>query len=61
MSLDELTDNEKTAEILPISVQQLYVLSQLGKSGEAEALAATLSTQEYVGYVIDMRTSLTGL
>lgn len=38
-SSDELLDQEKAAEILPICVQQLYVLSMLGKTEEAEKIA----------------------
>ncbi|KAL9634812.1 MAG: hypothetical protein Q9164_003860, partial [Protoblastenia rupestris] len=45
MSLDELSDQEKTAEILPISVQQLYVLTKLGKVEDAEKLASEISIQ----------------
>lgn len=37
-SLDELSDDEKRAEVLPIMVQQAYVLTKLGKLEEAEAL-----------------------
>jgi signal recognition particle subunit SRP72 len=36
---DELTEEDKAAELLPIMVQQLYVLLRLGKSEEAEKLA----------------------
>ncbi|KAK4694196.1 signal recognition particle subunit SRP72, partial [Lecanoromycetidae sp. Uapishka_2] len=45
-ALDELTDQEKTAELLPISVQQLYVLSKLGKNEEAEKLASDISVED---------------
>ncbi|MCJ1246049.1 Signal recognition particle core component [Trapelia coarctata] len=45
-SSDELSDGEKTAELLPISVQQLYVLSLLGKLEQAEALAAEIAVEE---------------
>ncbi|CZT06961.1 hypothetical protein WAI453_012809 [Rhynchosporium graminicola] len=37
-ALDELSDEEKRAEILPIMVQQAYVFTKLGKLEEAEAL-----------------------
>ncbi|KAG4425626.1 hypothetical protein IFR04_001323 [Cadophora malorum] len=37
-ALDELTDEEKRAEVLPIMVQQAYVFTKLGKLEEAEAL-----------------------
>ena len=43
---DELTDREKIAELLPISVQQLYVASKLGKTEEAEKLASALTLEE---------------
>ena len=46
-ALDELTEQEKTAELLPISVQQLYLLSKLGKTEEADKLASDISFQEY--------------
>ena len=45
-SLDGLPDSEKTAEILPIQVQQLYVLGKLGKTAEAEKLASEIAVQE---------------
>ena len=45
-SLDELSEAEKRAEILPIQVQQLYVLSKLGKTAEAEKLASEIAVQE---------------
>ena len=40
-------EQEKTAELLPISVQQLYLLSKIGKTEEADKLAADISLQEY--------------
>ena len=43
---DELTDREKIAELLPISVQQLCVVSKLGKTEEAEKLASDLALEE---------------
>ena len=36
---EELSDAEKLAESLPVSVQQLYVLTKMGKYHEAEKLA----------------------
>ncbi len=45
-SLDELTEAEKMAEILPIQVQQLYVLGKLGKTEEAKKLAAEIAVHE---------------
>ena len=47
---EDLSDEEKAIEILPIRVQQLYVLNRLGKVDEAKALAGQLSSQEYGGY-----------
>ena len=46
--MDELSDQEKVAELLPISVQQLYVLSKLGKTQDAETLATDIALGEYV-------------
>jgi signal recognition particle subunit SRP72 len=45
-SLDELTDEEKKAEILPIMVQQAYVFTKLGKSHEAETIQKMIDTSE---------------
>lgn len=45
-ALDDLTDQEKVAELLPISVQQLYVVSKLGKIEEAEKLASGIALEE---------------
>ena len=45
-ALDELTDQEKVAELLPITVQQLYVVSKLGKMEEAEKLASGIALEE---------------
>lgn len=42
-ALDELSDEEKRAEVLPIMVQQAYVLTKLGKLEEAEALQAQIN------------------
>jgi signal recognition particle subunit SRP72 len=47
-ALDELTDEEKRAEVLPIMVQQAYVFTKLGKLTEAEALQKMISIAEYV-------------
>ena len=44
---EDLSDEEKAIEILPIRVQQLYVLTRLGKVDEANALAGQISSQEY--------------
>lgn len=45
-ALDDLTDKEKIAELLPISVQQLYVVSKLGNTEEAEKLASDIALDE---------------
>lgn len=49
-ALDELSDEEKKAEVLPIMVQQAYVLTRMGKLEEAEALQKMINTTEYVHY-----------
>jgi hypothetical protein len=46
-SSDDLSDADKTAELPPISVQQLYVLILLGKMEQAEKVAAGLAVDEY--------------
>lgn len=46
-SNEELTEGEKIAEILPITVQQLYVLNKLDKLDEAEKLASDVIIREY--------------
>ena len=45
-ALDDLTGPEKVAELLPISVQQLYVASKLGKTEEAERLASDIALEQ---------------
>ncbi|KAG8531487.1 uncharacterized protein KY384_003116 [Bacidia gigantensis] len=45
MSNEDLTDDEKEAEVLAIRVQQLFVLSSLGKGEEARSLASNISTE----------------
>lgn len=45
-ALDILNDDEKVAELVPMSVQQLYVLSRLGKLEEAEKLAAEIAIDQ---------------
>lgn len=47
-ALDELSDEEKRAEVLPIMVQQAFVLTKLGKVEEAEALRKMINISEYV-------------
>ncbi|PZD25282.1 SRP72 domain containing protein [Pyrenophora tritici-repentis] len=41
-ALSDLSEEEKQAELLPITVQQVYVLIQLGKLDEAEELATKI-------------------
>lgn len=45
-ALNELSEEEKIAELLPISVQQVYVLSKLRKFEEAERVASEVSIEE---------------
>ncbi|KAF2215282.1 hypothetical protein CERZMDRAFT_110007 [Cercospora zeae-maydis SCOH1-5] len=42
-SLDDLSEEEREAELLPIRVQRVYVLSRLGREKEAEELAQNLN------------------
>lgn len=44
---EDLSDEEKAAELLPISVQQLYVFESLGKSDEAYTVASEVKAEEY--------------
>ncbi|EME45314.1 hypothetical protein DOTSEDRAFT_71142 [Dothistroma septosporum NZE10] len=43
-SLEDLSAEERQAELVPITVQQVYVLSRLGRSEEAETLACEIET-----------------
>lgn len=45
-ALSDLSDAEKQAELLPITVQQVYVLTQLGKVNEAEQLVTQIPFAE---------------
>jgi signal recognition particle subunit SRP72 len=47
-ALDELSDEEKKAEVLPIMVQQAYVFTRIGRLEEAEALQKMINIPEYV-------------
>lgn len=47
MSIQDLSEAEKQAEVLPIRVQQLYVATSLGKTDEANKLASEIPVQEY--------------
>lgn len=51
-ALSDLSETEKQAELLPITVQQVYVMTQLAKTEEAEQLAATIPFSEYVSPAI---------
>ncbi|KAL8727997.1 MAG: hypothetical protein Q9166_005668 [cf. Caloplaca sp. 2 TL-2023] len=42
----DLSDEEKVAELLPIQVQQVYVLCRLGKFTDAENLASQITLKE---------------
>ena len=46
-ALDELSDEEKKAEVLPIMVQQAYVFTRMGKLEEAESLHKMINIPEY--------------
>ena len=45
-ALSDLSEAEKQSELLPITVQQIYVLTQLGKLDEAEKLATSIPFAE---------------
>lgn len=45
-AMSDLSEQEKQAELLPITVQQVYVLTQLGKIDQAEELATTIPFAE---------------
>lgn len=45
---DSLTDEDKKVEMLPIILQQAYVLARLGKKDEAAALQRGVEDYEYV-------------
>lgn len=49
-ALDELSDHEKAAEIIPICAQQLFVLSRLGKTDEAERIASDIALEKCVNH-----------
>lgn len=46
-ALDELSDEEKKAEVLPIMVQQAFVFTKLGKLQEAETMQKMINIAEY--------------
>ena len=45
-ALDDLSEDDKQAELLPIMVQQVYVLARLGKLEEAEKVANDIDTRK---------------
>lgn len=45
--VEDMSTEEKEAEILPMKVQHVYILTQMGKTDEAEKLAATIPLTEY--------------
>lgn len=47
-ALDELSEEEKKSEVLPIMVQQEYILTRLGKTEDAKNLANAIPIAEYV-------------
>jgi signal recognition particle subunit SRP72 len=46
-ALDDMTEDEKKNELLPIIVQQIYLLGRLGRLEEAEQLCAGINISEY--------------
>ncbi len=46
-ALEELSEKEKEAELLPIKVQQAYVLTKLGQLEKAEALQTEINIDKY--------------
>lgn len=45
-ALDELSEQQKSEEVLPINVQQVFVLCRLGRHQEAERLASKTTLSE---------------
>ena len=43
---EDLSDEEKAAELLPINIQRIHVLERLGKSAEAKAVASEVKAEE---------------
>lgn len=44
----EMSEEEKDAEMVPINIQQLYVLIRQGRLDEAQTLSATINAKEFV-------------
>lgn len=58
----EMDQEEKDAEIVPISIQQLYVLIRQGRLEDAQSLAATIDSKKCVSLCLDsIKKSLTRL
>ncbi|PNS17446.1 Signal recognition particle subunit SRP72 [Sphaceloma murrayae] len=45
-ALEDLSEEEKHAEVLPIMVQQVYVLTRLGRAEEAQKLASSIDPND---------------
>ena len=45
-AVEDFSEEERKAEIMPITVQQVYVLTQMGKIEEAEQLATSIPFAE---------------
>jgi len=45
-ALEDLSEEDKRAELLPLTVQQVYVLTKLGRKEEAEKLASNVEPTE---------------
>ena len=53
---DELSEEDKKAELLPIAVQQIYVNAKLGRQDEAHRISKEVNPTEY-----DMPSLLAGI
>jgi hypothetical protein len=47
-SSEDIPEQDKAAELMPIIAQQLYVATVLGKMEQAEALAQQINLNEWV-------------
>lgn len=45
-ALEDLSEEEKVAELLPIGVQQVFVLARQGRTAEAEEMAASIEAKD---------------
>jgi signal recognition particle subunit SRP72 len=43
---EDLSAEEKSAELLPINVQQIYVLERLGKADDAERISSEITVDK---------------